>query len=133
MWTTPTFIEVSLDSAEFQNLAEALDARGAPRPPIAWQSGTKLVVGTELLTDAHRHRPFLIDIDARGRPPRNRTNDAKYQDFLLTFLRKATLDDLRGRRGQPTAEACELYLEVRLPTMPRELIRRAVKVFLANN
>lgn len=80
-------------------------------------------------TDPHRHR--WLDIDAGGRPRRKEVDDAISRDLLLAALQGAPVDELRGRRGRPTADACERYLEVTFPRMSRAIIRNAVKMFIS--
>jgi hypothetical protein len=107
---------------------------------LLWESklisiSAGLAVATDFGGDVHRHRLQWIDIDAGGRPPRYDMDAATLRDIALAKLRSAPPGELRGKRGQPTVEACQLYLELRVSIggqqIPRAIIRDAIALFLS--
>jgi hypothetical protein len=79
--------------------------------------------GDGMKADAHRCR--WLDIDAGGRPPR----DATLGSELVAALKSAPPP--HGKRGRPTAEACDDYLREMYPKTPRKIRREAVKNYLS--
>jgi hypothetical protein len=79
--------------------------------------------GDGMKADAHRYR--WLDIDAGGRPPR----DATLCSELVAALKSAPPS--HGKRGRPTAKACDDYLREMYPKTSRKIRREAVKNYLS--
>jgi hypothetical protein len=135
-WSKPSLVEVPHDSPEFWEILGSLtvEERAIVKSP---EIGATLRGGDRdedgrggggLEADAHRYR--WRDIDAGGRPPRDRAGDETLCN-LVDALTAAPSDDLCGKRGQRTRAECERYLKVKFPEAPRKIIRTVVKHYLS--
>jgi hypothetical protein len=125
-WSTPTLTEVPHNSAEFWGILAALspEERALVKSP---KISAGLSGGGGLGVDPHRYR--WLDIDAGGRPPRDRTNDENLCDELVAALVAAPSGDLRGEYERPSRKRCVHYLEERFSGAPRRVVRAAIKSY----
>jgi hypothetical protein len=125
-WSTPIVTEVPHNSAEFWEILATLSVedRAVVKSP---KISAGLSGGGGLGVNPHRYR--WLDIDAGGRPPRDRASDEALHNNLVAALIAAPSMDLCGEYEQPSRKRCVHYLEERFSGAPRRVVRAAIKSY----